>query len=106
MTNIGAVNRENNYQTTCYRRQGNQLLSPESCQVTMEFEHPENGLNWKIVTRSGQVHHYRNLGTGIQLWSHLSHQWVNVKQTDWFPEQEGILCWDDFCADWRELPLD
>ncbi|MEA5532702.1 hypothetical protein [Crocosphaera sp. XPORK-15E] len=106
LANLTAVSEENIHQTTCYDRQGNQLVNSQSCTVTMEYDHPENGLNWKIVTRSGEVHHYRNPGTGIELWSHLNQAWVKVQETDWFPEKEGILCWDDFCADWRELPLD
>ena len=100
------VSEENSYQTTCYQRQSDQLVSPQSCTVTMQFDHPENGLDWKIVTRSGQVHHYRNLGTGIESWNHLTQKWVKVKEIDWHSTQQGILCWDDFCADWRDIPLD
>jgi hypothetical protein len=106
LANLTTVSQDNTYQTTCYHLQANQLLNPQSCVVTLEFEHPENGLDWKIVTLSGEVHHYRNLGTGIELWSHLAQQWTPVKLTDWFPDKEGILCWDNFCADWREIPLD
>ena len=97
---------ENIYQTTCYQRQGTELVNAQTCTVTLQYEHPENGLDWKIVTLSGEVYHYRNLGVGIELWSHLTQQWTPVNITDWFPEKEGILCWDDFCADWREIPLD
>lgn len=106
ISHLTAVSEETIYQTTCYQRQGNQLVNPQSCTVTMQFDHPENGLNWKIVTRRGQVYHYRNPGTGIELWSHLTQQWVNVTETNWLTTQEGILCWDNFCADWRQLPLD
>ncbi|MEM8777347.1 MAG: hypothetical protein AAGF26_00455 [Cyanobacteria bacterium P01_G01_bin.49] len=106
LTNLAAVSEENTYQTTCYHRQDNQLVDPQSCTVIMQFEHPDHGLNWKIITRSGQVHHYRNQGTGIELWSHLGQEWLKVQTIDWVSSQKGILCWDDFCADWREIPLD
>jgi hypothetical protein len=105
MVNLGKFDPQN-YQTTCYYRQGNELLSPESCVVTLEFDHPEHGLTWKIVTRSGQTHHYRNQGTGVELWSHLAQQWLKVNHVDWFPGQEKVLCWDNFCAEWEALPLD
>lgn len=97
---------EHIYQTTCYQRQGDQLVNTQTCTVTLQYEHPENGLDWEIVTLSGEVYHYRNLGTGIELWSDLTQQWTPVQITDWFPEKEGVLCWDNFCADWREIPLD
>ena len=90
---------EHIYQTTCYQRQVNQLVNPQACTVTLQYD-------WEIVTLSGEVYHYRNLGAGIELWSDLTQQWTPVKITDWFPEKEGILCWDNFCADWREIPLD
>lgn len=105
MVNLGESDPQT-YQTTCYQRQGDELLSPQSCTVTLEFDHPEHGLTWQILTRSGQKHHYRNRGTGVELWSHLTQQWLKVEQVDWFPGQTKILCWDNFCAEWSELPLD
>ena len=97
---------ENIYKTICYQLQDNELVNAENCTVTLQYEHPENGLNWKIVTLSGKVHHYRNLGTGIERWNDPTQQWTPVNITDWFPNKEGVLCWDNFCADWREIPLD
>ncbi|HAC64863.1 MAG TPA: hypothetical protein DCF68_15360 [Cyanothece sp. UBA12306] len=94
-----------NYQTNCYQRLEDKLSSPEGCQVTMQFNHPDNGLDWQIVTFSGQKYHYRNQGMGIEIWSDRQQKWSKVTKVDWFPGQEGVLCWDDFCADWRDLPL-
>lgn len=105
IVNLGESNLQN-YQTICYQRQGDKLLSPENCTLTIEFDHPENGLTWEIVAISGQRHHYRNRGKGIELWSHLTQQWFKVDQVDWFPGKDKILCWDNFCAEWSELPLD
>ena len=106
LANLTIVNQDNTYQTTCYHLQDDQLVNPQGCTVTLEFEHPENGLNWKIVTLNGEVYHYRNLGQGIELWSHLAQQWTPVQLTNWFPDKERILCWDTFCADWQDIPLD
>ncbi len=105
MANLGMSNLQT-YQTTCYQRFKDELLSPQSCTVTMQFDHPENGLDWQIIILSGQKYHYRNQGMGIEIWSDVGQKWSKVEQVDWFPYKEGILCWDDFCADWRELPLD
>ena len=101
-----AIAQVQDYQTTCYKRQGNQLVSKENCRVTMELDHPTNGLDWRILTRSGQVWHYRNRNEGIERWSQKTKKWVPVADTDWFSIEEAILCWDDFCAEWKELPLD
>ena len=105
MVNLRESNLQN-HQTICYQRQGDKLSFPENCTLTIEFEDPENGLTWEIVARSGQRYHYRNNGKGIELWSHLKQQWFKVDQVDWFPGKEKVLCWDNFCAEWSELPLD
>lgn len=105
MVNLGESSLHT-YQTICYQRQEDKLSSPENCTLTIEFDHPENGLAWEIVARSGQRYYYRNNGEGIELWSHLTQQWFKVERVHWFPDREKILCWDNFCAEWSELPLD
>jgi hypothetical protein len=106
VANFSDVAQAQDYQTFCYGRQGNQLVGKENCTVTVTFDHPRNGLDWRIVTRSGRVRHYRNRGEGIELWSQKLQKWVPVVDNDWFSLEDAILCWDDFCADWQGLPLD